>query len=441
MAVAKDPLTRDAATGDAMGDERFDPAVKPNEKISIDEKVSIEKVELKGRPQPVVRLNRLLIVLAAALLLAAAFGATFAALQMPRHEGERRELLQLSGQRPVADSLSNLPSNYGEMRPPAPPPNPPLSNPPPPRPSHSQPERAVERSGIDTEVKAAEAERQRLARLAQQAREAGVFFRVKANGAQIPGPVTAASHPGQAAPSAAAQEPEGGNRPQLTALPLDLENDQNHQRRKLDFMQARSDASTLNPHALQDLLSPYQLLAGSVISASLVSGINSDLPGLVKAQVTEPVYDTVSGRHLLIPQGSQLIGRYDSVIAYGQSRALIVWQRIIMPDGTSIVVDNLPASDSSGYAGLADAVDYHTWRLIGGVALSTLLGVGTELTFGDEESDLVRAIRESAQQNTNRAGQRITERNLNIQPTITIRPGWPLTVIVHRDLLLRPYQG
>jgi type IV secretory pathway VirB10-like protein len=112
-----------------------------------------------------------------------------------------------------------------------------------------------------------------------------------------------------------------------------------------------------------------------------------------------------------------------------------------MPDGTSIVVDNLPASDSSGYAGLADAVDYHTWRLIGGVALSTLLGVGTELTFGDDESELVRAIRESAQQNTNRAGQRITERNLNIQPTITIRPGWPLTVIVHKDLLLRPYRG
>src|SRR3546814_16454513 len=112
-----------------------------------------------------------------------------------------------------------------------------------------------------------------------------------------------------------------------------------------------------------------------------------------------------------------------------------------MPDGSSIVIENLPATDTAGYAGLEDEVDYHTWRLITGVALSTLLGVGTELTFGDEESDLLRAIRESVQRDTNRAGQRITERNLNIQPTITIRPGWSLRVIVHQDLVLRPYRG
>ena len=125
----------------------------------------------------------------------------------------------------------------------------------------------------------------------------------------------------------------------------------------------------------------------------------------------------------------------------GQSRALLVWQRIVMPDGSSIQIDNLPATDTAGYAGLEDEVDFHTWRLIKGVVLSTLLGVGTELSLGGEESDLVRALRESTQQNANRAGQRITERNLNIQPTITVRPGWPLRVIVHRDLVLRPYRG
>ncbi len=112
-----------------------------------------------------------------------------------------------------------------------------------------------------------------------------------------------------------------------------------------------------------------------------------------------------------------------------------------MPDGASIVIENLPATDTAGYAGLEDAVDYHTWRLLTGVALSTLLGVGTELTFDDEESDLLRAIRESAQRDANRAGQRFTERNLDIQPTITVRPGWPLRVIVHKDLVLRPYRG
>jgi type IV secretion system protein VirB10 len=129
------------------------------------------------------------------------------------------------------------------------------------------------------------------------------------------------------------------------------------------------------------------------------------------------------------------------VIAFGQSRALLVWQRIILPDGSSIEIDNLPATDTAGYAGLEDEVDYHTWRLIKGIALATLLGVGTELSLGSDESDLVRAIRESTQQNVNRAGQRITEKNLNIQPTITVRPGWPLRIIVHRDLVLRPYQG
>ncbi|MEQ8167028.1 MAG: TrbI/VirB10 family protein, partial [Alphaproteobacteria bacterium] len=152
-------------------------------------------------------------------------------------------------------------------------------------------------------------------------------------------------------------------------------------------------------------------------------------------------YDTVSGRFLLIPQGARVIGTYDSVIAFGQSRALVVWQRIIMPDGSSVVIENLPATDTAGYAGLEDEVNFHTWRLLKGIVLSTLLGVGTELSFGDNEGDLVKAIRESTQDSANRVGQRITERNLNIQPTITIRPGWPLRIIVHSDMVLRPYRG
>ena len=203
----------------------------------------------------------------------------------------------------------------------------------------------------------------------------------------------------------------------------------------------RDGGGIYNPHALQTPVSPYQVMAGSVIAASLITGIDSDLPGLVAAQVTENVYDTVTGRTLLIPQGARLIRTYDSVIDFGQSRALLVWRRIVVPDGSSIKIDNLPATDTAGYAGLEDEVDHHTWRLIKGIALATLLGVGTELSLGSDESDLVRAIRESTQRNVNRAGQRLTEKNLNIQPTITVRPGWPLRVIVQRDLLLRPYQG
>jgi type IV secretion system protein VirB10 len=178
-------------------------------------------------------------------------------------------------------------------------------------------------------------------------------------------------------------------------------------------------------------------MAGTVIAASLITGLNSDLPGFVIAQVTENVFDTVSGRHLLIPQGSRLIGKYDNIVAFGQERALVVWQRIILPDGSSIVIDNLPATDTGGYAGLADQVDLHTWKLLKGVALATVLGVGSELTFGSSDSDLIRALQQSTQATTNRAGQRVIERQLNVQPTITVRPGWPLRVIAHKDILFR----
>ena len=111
------------------------------------------------------------------------------------------------------------------------------------------------------------------------------------------------------------------------------------------------------------------------------------------------------------------------------------WVDIVYPDGGSIVIGNMPASDVAGYAGLSDKVDFHTFRLLKGVILSTLLGVGTELSFDGSESDLVEALRESAQNSANQAGQRIVERNLDIQPTIRIRPGWPLRVIVHKDLV------
>jgi type IV secretion system protein TrbI len=140
-------------------------------------------------------------------------------------------------------------------------------------------------------------------------------------------------------------------------------------------------------------------------------------------------------------QGARLIGSYDSVVAYGQRRALLVWQRLVLPDGSSVRLDNMPATDLCGYSGLEDEVDFHTWRLLKGIALSTLLGVGTELSFGSAESDLVRAVRESTQQNAARAGDRITSRNLDVQPTITVRPGWPLRAVIHNDLVLQPWRG
>lgn len=386
-----------------------------------------EDLVLRGRPRAVTRFNKKVLLVGAAIGSAVILGTTMLALHPPRFRvGENKELYNTE-RKPVADGLAGLPKTYGDMK--VPRLGPPMAGDlgPPMR-------RAEQESAADyglrpnPEDDAARAERLRLARKAQQAREAGVFFQVSAK--------PASGKEGRRSDVALADTGASPDR-----LELDPERDQNHQQRKLDFLNSETDPNIYNPHRLQEPVSPYQVMAGTVIAASLVTGINSDLPGLVKAQVTENVYDTVTGRHLLIPQGSILIGKYDSVIAFGQRRVLVAWNRIIRPDGSSLTIDNTPATDPAGYAGLEDGVDYHTWRLVAGVALSTLLGVGTELTLGDNEDNLVRAIRESAQQNTNRAGQRLTERNLNIQPTLTVRPGWPLRVIVQKDLVLQPYEG
>ena len=111
------------------------------------------------------------------------------------------------------------------------------------------------------------------------------------------------------------------------------------------LLDSPANIETQNVHQMQSLVSPHTILAGSLISASLITGINSDLPGMIIAQVSEPVYDSVTGSALLIPQGSRLIGRYDSIVAFGQERALLVWQRLIRPDGSSLILDNLPATD------------------------------------------------------------------------------------------------
>lgn len=278
----------------------------------------------------------------------------------------------------------------------------------------------------------AEAERQRIAAERRAARESGVMLQLAGNTSRTPQPVPA-DDAGGAAPA-----PEAP----AARTALDPDRDPNSQGRKNELVGRANRDDDINPHALAQPASPWTIHAGSIIAASLITGLNSDLPGLVTAQITENVYDSVTGRSLLIPQGSRMIGSYDSVIAFGQSRALVVWQRIILPDGSSIRIDNVPATDTQGYAGLSDRIDRHTWRLLKGVALSTLLGVGTELSFGSTESDLVRAIRESAQQSGARAGDQLVTRNLDIQPTLRVRPGWPLRIVVHKDLVLpRPWRG
>ncbi|MHB8887091.1 MAG: TraB/TrbI/VirB10 family type IV secretion system protein, partial [Methylovirgula sp.] len=144
---------------------------------------------------------------------------------------------------------------------------------------------------------------------------------------------------------------------------------------------------------------------------------------------------------LLIPQGSRLIGQYDSQVSFGQSRVLLVWTRLILPNGKSIVLERQEGADTAGYSGLGDQVDNHWLALFQAAILSTMLSVGAEAGTSNSENNLVQAIQSGASQSFNQTGQQIVGRNLNIQPTLTVRPGFPVRVIVNRDLVLEPYQG
>ena len=210
---------------------------------------------------------------------------------------------------------------------------------------------------------------------------------------------------------------------------------------KLAFLNGSVDRRTTSPDRVQPPASPFVLQAGAVIPASLITGLRSDLPGQITAQVTEDVYDSPTGKMLLIPQGSRLVGQYDAQITFGQSRALLVWNRLIMPNGKSIVLERQPGADTEGYAGLEDEVDNHWGMLFKAAILSTILSVGSEAGTSDSENNLAQAIRQGASQSFNQVGQQVVGRSLNVQPTITIRPGFPVRVLVTHDLVLEPYAG
>ena len=212
------------------------------------------------------------------------------------------------------------------------------------------------------------------------------------------------------------------------------------QDRQAAFLNAAVDRRTVAADRVMAPVSPYVLQAGAVISAALITGIRSDLPGQITAQVTEHVYDSPTGRILLVPQGTRIIGQYSNDVGFGQRRVLLVWNRLIFPNGRSIMLERQPGADTQGYAGLEDGVDYHWWDLMKAAGLSTLLAVGSELAVSDEDR-LIRAIRDGAQDTINDAGQQIVRRQLQVAPTLTIRPGFPVRVIVTRDLVLEPYGG
>jgi type IV secretory pathway VirB10-like protein len=200
-----------------------------------------------------------------------------------------------------------------------------------------------------------------------------------------------------------------------------------------------ADQRTTSPERLQGPASPYLLQAGSIIPAALVTGLRSDAAGLAVAQVSQDVYDSLGGHHRLIPAGARLIGDYETTTHAGQSRLSVAWTRLILPSGRSIVLDKLLAADVQGMAGLQDGVDRHGKAVLAAAALSTVLAIGAEAGQAGDGSDLERAIRRGASQSVSDVGQQAVGRSLALTPTLTIRPGAPLRVLLSRDLVLEPY--
>jgi type IV secretion system protein VirB10 len=383
-------------------------------------------VRMRLRPEPprVTRLSRKVL---AALGVTAGLGiggALIYALQV-QQGGKASEELYATDGRSAPDGLAALPKDYGAV---------PRLGPPLPG-DLGRPILAAQNNGQPVPVPGMAApvaapagpdpEMQRRHQELEAARTARLFSASQAasgNASSSPPPVPAASDlaglglaPQPATPSA--------------------------QDRQLAFLGQTPDKRTVAPDRITGPVSPNVLQAGAVIPAALITGIRSDLPGQITAQVTQNVYDSPTGRILLVPQGTRIVGQYDSGVGFGQRRVLMVWNRLIMPDGRSIVLERQPGANAEGYAGLEDGVDFHWGEMFKAAALSTLLAVGAEAGTNQNESNLVQALRSGASNSINQTGQQIVSRQLGIAPTLTIRPGFPVRVMVTRDLVLEPYGG
>lgn len=378
-------------------------------------------LRLRGERPRVTRLSRKALIgmaSVAALAIAAALGY---ALQPRDRSGAAQELYNTQN-RPAADGLANLPKDYTGLPRAAPLLGPPLPG------DLGRPILNAGAAGNTTIIgaSASDPEAQRRAQEGEAARVSRLFAQTNEREKPIipiaPTTISTADAGVVAAPS------------------VDAGSAQNMQDRKTAFLTASTDRRTLSPDRLAKPASPYVVQAGTVIPAALITGLRSDLPGQITAQVTEAIYDSPTGKFLLIPQGAKLIGQYDSSVAYGQRRVLFAWTRLIMPDGASIVLERQPGADAAGYAGLEDEVDNHWDMLLKGAALSTLLSIGAEAGTTNSENSLIQAIRRGGSNSASQTGQLLVQRQLNVQPTLTIRPGFPVRVLVTRDLLLAPYK-
>ena len=376
---------------------------------------SPQALRLSAERPRITRLSRKILAGGTALALLSISGAVLWALRSKQPRNPAPDELYSTEHHNVADGLATLPRDYAGVSHDVPRLGPPLPG-------------DLGRPNVSTEGQSApiglDAEQQRANQESEAARTSKVF-------ASTTAPTTP--------PRAASQEAATN-----IASSSDETFSQNGQDRKLLFVNAPVDRRTTAPDRISRPASPFVIQAGTIIPAALITGIRSDLPGQIAAQVTEAVYDSPTGRAKLVPQGARLIGIYDSQLAFGQSRVLLVWTRLIMPNGRSIVLERQQGADAGGYSGLEDEVDNHWKELLGAAALSTLLGVGSELGSGADTGSntaILQALRLGTANSLNQTGQQVVRRKLDIQPTLTIRPGFPVRVIVNRDLILEPYRG
>lgn len=376
----------------------------------------VHDMRLRTRRPPVTRLSRKVLLGIGAVAAIAIGGASLFALK-PQHQPNSTELYNTNttaNPSNPTDALANLPHDYSSLPKSVPQLGPPLPG------DLGKPILNASARTPGTPPSASP-EEQRLAQEQEAARTSNLF--AKANAAPV-----------AVAPSSAASP--------SAATPANASPDVASQDHKLAFLNGSIDRRAESPDRVQAPASPYILQSGAVIPASLITGLRSDLPGEITAQVTENVYDSPTGKILLIPQGARLIGQYDAQISFGQSRALLVWNRLILPNGRSLVLERQPGADTEGYAGVEDQVDSHWGMLLKAAILSTILSVGSEAGIsGNNNGSLAQAIQQGVSQSVNQTGQQVVSRSLNIQPTITIRPGFEVRVLVTHDLVLEPYHG
>lgn len=365
-----------------------------------------EQMRLRSPPPPVMRLSRKALMAGGAIAALVIAGAlAFALLDRPSSDAAP-ELYRVGGTPP--ETLQALPADYG-TRGPDPASVPRLGAPLPG--DLGGPILAAQADGVavvppaigqmpaattSPAATAREAERQRLAQERDGARSSGLFLSMAPSAERVSGA-------GASAASGPVMASQAGT-PGLSAPP-----------------------------------SPYTLQAGTLLSGALVTGLRSDLPGMAIGQVTDDAFDSATGRHLLVPKGSRLIGTYDADVAFGQSRVLLVWSRLILPNGRSIALDEMTATDAQGFSGLQDAVDNRWGERLRTAALTTLLAVGSSAGVSSGDDALARALTQGVSGGVSAFGEGLIERGLAVPPRLTIRPGFVFRVIVSRDLVLEPY--